>query len=106
MGKYIQVITTIDDEKKAENMAELLLSRKVCACVQISGPIKSIYWWKGKIEKSEEYYISIKTTKDKFNIVMDIIKENHSYEVPEIISLDIDDGYRPYLDWIDESVKI
>jgi len=64
--------------------------------------VQSIYRWKGKVCDENEALIIIKTTADKFESVMKRVKELHSYEVPEIVSISIKDGSKDYLDWIEK----
>lgn len=99
MNGYIQVITTIDTEEKANEIAEYLLGNKAAACVQII-PISSKYKWKGKIESAMEWMCLIKG-KD-FDKIKKLIKEKHPYDVPEIIEIPITKGSIDYLKWIDE----
>ena len=104
MAEYLQVITTLDNLDKAEEMAKELVKSGYASCVQISAKIRSIYKWKGKIEESDEYYLVVKTTEDLYNNVEELIKAHHNYELPEIIALKIERGYEPYLNWIREQV--
>ncbi|MCS7125706.1 MAG: divalent-cation tolerance protein CutA [Aigarchaeota archaeon] len=105
MSKYIQVLTTIDSEAKAEEIAKRLLRDRLAACVQIIGPIKSMYWWKDQMEEAREWICLIKTESSKYADIENTIKEVHSYEVPEIIALPIISGYSRYLEWISNEVK-
>lgn len=104
--KFIQIITTVEKKKDAEKISEILLRKKVAACVQIIENVGSHYWWEGKIEKSKEILLFIKTRAILFEKAEKIIKENHPYQVPEIISLPILKGNKDYLKWIkDETSK-
>ena len=100
MNNYIQVITTISDKRGAEKIANALIGSNLAACVQILGPIKSIYRWKGKIETAREWVCVIKTRKSLYKKVEKAIKENHPYEVPEIIAVSIAKGSKDYLKWL------
>ncbi|MCH7568655.1 MAG: divalent-cation tolerance protein CutA [Nanoarchaeota archaeon] len=102
MKAYIQVITAVDNEEKAHEIARFLLEKRVAACVQII-PISSMYRWKGKIEKSREWLCLIKG-KD-FEKIESVIKKIHPYETPEIIEIPITQGNKKYLDWIDEETS-
>ena len=86
MEKYIQVITTTDTEKSAEKIATILVENKLAACVQIIGPIKSVFWWKAVTERAVEWLCLIKTRQDLYSSVESSIKSIHSYKVPEIIA--------------------
>ncbi|MCD6331445.1 MAG: divalent-cation tolerance protein CutA [Thermoplasmata archaeon] len=100
---YCVIITTCKPEDE-EKIIDALLSSKLVACIN-SFSVKSKYIWKGKIEEDEEKLLIIKTKKEKHKEVEKKIKENHSYEVPEIICLDIVNGSDSYLRWIDEVVE-
>ena len=106
MSEFIQITTTIDTEELAMQIAEKLVEKKIAACVQVSGPITSIYEWKGKIENAKEWYCVIKTRKNLYQKVEEAIKAIHPYEVPEIIALPILEGNKDYLDWITQVVRV
>ncbi|MEM2121544.1 MAG: divalent-cation tolerance protein CutA [Candidatus Woesearchaeota archaeon] len=103
--KYLVIITTTNTRENAEKILKVLLEKRLVACAQIL-KTNSFYWWKNKIENSKEYLIILKTKKEFYDIVEKTIKENHNYEIPEIISLDIKKGYDKYLSWIDETLSI
>ncbi|MBC7081678.1 MAG: divalent-cation tolerance protein CutA [Thermoplasmatales archaeon] len=97
---YFLVITTCkkEDEEKIKNA---LLNERSAACIS-SFEVKSKYIWEGKIEEENEIMLFIKT--NDYKRVEEIIRKNHSYEIPEIISIEIN-GYEKYLSWIDSVVK-
>jgi len=97
------IITTCKPEDE-EKIVDALLSSKLAACIN-SFSVNSKYIWEGKLEEDEEKLLIIKTKKEKYKEVEKKIKENHSYEVPEIICLDIVNGSDSYLKWIDEVVE-
>lgn len=105
MSEYIQITTTTDSKELAVQIADSLVGGKIAACVQISGPITSVYEWKNKIENEEEWYCIIKTRRHLYREVEESIKALHPYEVPEIIALPILEGSPDYLDWLTEVVK-
>ncbi len=102
---FLQVITTTESKEEAERIAQALLERRLAGCVQVIGPIESIYWWKGRIERSGEYICFIKTKARLYEELERVIKDLHSYEVPEIIALPITRGNPSYLDWLKEETK-
>ncbi len=80
--------------------------RRLAACVQEIGvPVRSMYRWKGRVESANEVLLLIKTSRKRFSAVSTLVKKLHSYEVPEIIALNIADGSREYLDWITSNVR-
>ena len=100
--KAIIVQTTVNESKDARKIARILLESKLCACVQIQ-KIDSIYKWKGDLCEDEEYILNIKTKKSNYKQIKRKIKENHSYDLPEIIAIEIVDASKEYLKWIDEN---
>lgn len=101
----IVILCTTNSQESALNIAQTLVKNKLCACVNIIPKVYSVYSWKDKIETDEEYLMLIKTKKDLFEQVNQKIQEIHPYEVPEVISLDITEGSKSYLDWIVANVK-
>ena len=99
------VLTTAGSVDQARRIAEGLVDRKLAACVNIVPRVVSIYRWKGKTEEAEEWLLWIKTTEKKFPRVRETIKELHSYELPECLSLPVDDGCPAYFKWLDEGVQ-
>lgn len=100
------VFCTIDRLEAAKKIANTLISEKLAACVNIIPKIYSVYQWKGEIVEDEEYLMIIKTRESLFEKLKKRINELHSYEVPEIVSFEIIDGAKPYLDWIYDSTII
>ena len=102
MSGYSMVVSTCPDKAMAKSIAGLLLERRLAACVQMF-PIESVYWWDGEICDDSEVALFIKAKAENFARISDVIKANHSYEVPEIIQIPITDGLPEYLKWIGES---
>jgi periplasmic divalent cation tolerance protein len=101
----IEVITTIGDEPAARRIAQTLVERRLSACVQIVGPISSIYRWQGKVESSHEWMCVAKTVRALYQSVELAIRGLHPYEEPEIIALPIVDGSHGYLAWLASQVE-
>lgn len=101
-NKFIQVLTTVDDEEKASEIARVLLEKRVAACVQVLGPIASSYWWKGKIERTKEWMCIAKARAADYETIESTIRGIHPYEVPEILAFPLYSGYSAYLKWIRE----
>jgi len=102
---YLQAQTTVATRVDAERIAHTLVERRLAACVQILGPIRSTYRWKGKIKNAEEWLCLIKTTCEGYGAVEDALLELHPYETPEIIALPIVAGSDDYLRWIEEETR-
>ena len=105
MKSYIQITTTTETKEQAEKIAQYLVETKLAACVQVTGPITSIYRWKGKVENAQEWLCLIKTQDDLYGKVEAAIKSLHSYEIPEIIAVPIVKGSKEYLKWIDNELE-
>lgn len=100
MAEYVQVLTATDNEDEAVKIASILTDERLAACVQIVGPIRSLYWWEGKVQDEKEWQLHIKTTAKLASEVEKAIKDNHSYDVPEVIVLPIIGGSADYLGWV------
>jgi periplasmic divalent cation tolerance protein len=101
MTQAIQVVTTVGSREEAQRIAESLISARLAACVQVIGPIASIYRWQGKLETSQEWLCTIKALRANYAALEAAIRATHSYQVPEILAFEVADGSRNYLDWLD-----
>ncbi len=99
MTPYIQVAVTVPDQDLAERLARTLLDLKLVACVQMT-PCHSHYRWKRKIEQAEEILCLMKSREDLFAELCWVIRRDHPYKVPEIISTPILAGSESYMDWL------
>jgi periplasmic divalent cation tolerance protein len=103
--EYIQVFTTVEKREDADRIASSVVNKRVAACAQVTGPIRSTYWWKGKVEQTEEWLLMMKTREALFSVLEKEIKAIHPYEVPEIIALPIVAGSESYLHWMEEETS-
>lgn len=104
MTKFIQVTTTTEKKDDALKIAQAILEKQLAACVQIVGPITSMYWWKGNIETAEEWLCVIKSKKEMYKDLEWTIQQNHPYDVPEILATSISAGDPKYLEWLDSEI--
>lgn len=102
---FIAVYTTFPDLKTAKSVVNGLVEQRIAACGNIFR-VYSIYRWQGKVERSPEYGVLIKTRKSNYHALETYIKKNHPYKVPEIISWNIAQGQKDYLSWITEATKL
>jgi len=100
MTEAIQISTTTETRAQAENIAQALVERRLAACVQITGPIRSVYRWQEKVEHADEWLCTVKTCKSLFAEVEAAICQLHSYQCPEILAVPIVAGSAAYLDWL------
>lgn len=105
MSDYIQVVTTTEHEEQAAEIAHALVSARLAACVQVSGPITSTYRWQGQIETSREWQCVAKTRRDLYQRVEAMIRRLHPYQEPEILALSVAAGSPTYLAWLDQQVQ-
>jgi len=102
---YSVLFITTANTEEAERIANMLLNQKRAACVNIVPKVSSRFWWQGKLDSAQESLLIVKTRTSLLNEIVTLVKEIHSYDVPEIIALPIVDGNQDYLDWIDKEVK-
>ena len=105
MSQAILVLCSCASSEEAEKIALKILEEKLAACVQINPGVTSYYKWKEKLERSEEVQISIKTTQEKWSALETRIKSLHSYELPEILSIRLDQLSSTYSDWLFDSIS-
>jgi periplasmic divalent cation tolerance protein len=99
------VLSTAGCEAEARKIAHALVERRLAACVNLVPRVESVYRWQGKVESNEEWLLLIKTSAEKFAAVRDAIRELHSYDLPECISVNIEEGSAEYLRWLGDSTQ-
>lgn len=100
----IVIFVTVESEEQARVISMKLLECNLIACANIIPGVKSLYWWEGKIEESGELLLVIKSKKYKLDDIVDAVKKNHSYSVPEVIALPVVGGNPDYLKWLGDSL--
>jgi len=93
-------LTNLPDRAAAERLADALIEKRVAACVNILAPCRSVYRWKGALQRDEEHPMLIKTPADRYPALEAAIRAGHPYELPEIIAVSVERGLPAYLDWI------
>ena len=96
----ILVMTNFPDKKGAVALAEALIAQHLAACVNVLSPCTSIYCWQGIVESADEIPVLIKTLRQHYDRVEQLIKMMHPYELPEVIMVPILNGLPAYLQWI------
>ena len=99
------IVTSVGTEQQAVEISEELIGRRLATCVNIVPRLRSIYRWKGKVCEDTEYLLLIKTPKRLFDAVSEAILELHSYELPEILAVDVDQAETTFHEWILRMVK-
>ena len=100
----ILVFTTVPTVEESEALATKLVDGNLAACVQILPQMTSVYVWEGKLEKESEHLLLIKTLPEKWDELRDFITANNSYDVPEIIAVDIDKVSEKYSAWLQNAL--
>ena len=97
---YQLVLTTAGSEEQARTIARGLVERRLAACVSVVDHICSVFRWKGEVTEEDEKLLIIKTRRGLFPRVREAIRELHSYDLPEVLAVPIEDGDPEYLNWL------
>jgi periplasmic divalent cation tolerance protein len=100
MSSDVLVVLSTLPLDKADAIAETLVNERLAACVNLVGPVRSIYRWDGALQKDSELLAIIKTTAARYDEMATRLRALHPYEVPEILALPVGTGYSRYLDWV------
>jgi len=103
MSDELIVLVTTSNAEEAARIADVLVSERLAACVNIVPGIESIYRWEGKVTRDHESLMIIKTTGARYDEVERRVKELHNYSTPEVIALKIERGSEQYLSWLRDS---
>ena len=103
--QFVIALTTLPADGDAEQLAQRLVEEKLAACVSILPPMRSVYRWKGAVERADERQLLIKTTTERVAELEARLRQLHPYDVPEFIVLPITQGSAPYLSWLSDSTK-
>ncbi|HKC31471.1 MAG TPA: divalent-cation tolerance protein CutA [Burkholderiales bacterium] len=99
------VLTNLPERAAAERLADLLIEKRLAACVNILAPCRSVYRWKGAVQHEEEHPMLIKTTAERYPALEQALRTGHPYELPEIIAVPIERGLPAYLQWVAVETK-
>lgn len=104
MTDKLLVLSTAASQTEAARIAEQLVERRLAACVNVVCKVQSFYRWEDKLQRADEFLIIIKTVRAQEEKVRDAIRELHSYELPECVTVALDGGNADYLTWIDSCI--
>ena len=99
------VLTNLPDRAAAERLADLLVEKRLAACVNILAPCRSVYRWEGAVQHDEEHPMLIKTTAERYPEMEKALRAGHPYELPEIIAVPVEHGLPAYLEWVAAETK-
>jgi periplasmic divalent cation tolerance protein len=103
--QFVVILVTAADESQALEIARALVERRLAACVNLVGGVRSIFRWNDAIEEAREHLLIIKSRKSLVDSVIEAVRELHSYQTPEVIALPILAGSKPYMLWLSESLR-
>ena len=103
MQNICMIKTSVASQQDARKLARDIITARLAACIQITGPGESIYRWQGKLEQTEEWYLSIKTSQKKQPALVEWLMQQHPYDMPEIICTD-GEATDLYVDWLNDTV--
>ena len=99
------IFVTTESEEQAVQIARTLVAERLAACVNIVGPVRSIYRWRDGVKDDREYLLIIKTRALLYMKVETRVREMHTYEIPEVLALNADRGSPPYIQWLLDSTR-
>ena len=102
-GDALLVLCTCPDEAVARDLARRVVEARLAACVNILPSVRSIYTWQGEIADDAEALMLVKTRDECFERLQQTIVDAHPYDVPEVVGIDIERGFEPYLSWITDT---
>jgi periplasmic divalent cation tolerance protein len=101
MSDALIVFVTVPTRADGERIAEALVAERLAACVNVLGPVRSIYRWQGEVCRDDEHLLMIKSTRARYAALEARVKALHTYDVPEVIALPIEMGSPEYVGWIE-----
>jgi periplasmic divalent cation tolerance protein len=106
MNEFVPVVIliTASIDEEAERIANKLLTQRKAACVNIIPKVRSLFWWKGELDSADEAVLIVKTKASLVDQIVSLVREAHSYEVPEVIALPLIGGNRDYLNWMNDEL--
>ena len=99
------ILSTTGSREEAQKIARALVERKLAACVNIVGPIESVYRWQGAVQRDEESLLLVKTAAERFDALRGFILSRHPYELPEVVAVKLDHAHTRYLEWVLENSR-
>lgn len=105
MTDKIVVLVTVGNPQEGAQLARSLVEKRLAACVNLVPGISSWYWWEDKVTEDQELLLIMKSSREKFAELEKEVLRLHSYAVPEVIALQVVEGSKNYLDWVENSLK-
>lgn len=105
MTPCVEVTTTLPDRDAARQLGTRAVEARLAACAQVTGPVLSVYRWRGEVQDAEEWRCSLKTTGEAWPALAAFLRGEHPYELPEIVVAPLD-GTTEYLAWVQSCVSL
>jgi periplasmic divalent cation tolerance protein len=102
-ASIVVVLVTASGDEEARRIGRALVDERLAACVNVIGPIASIFRWKDRVQEESEHLLVVKARRADVERLAARVRALHSYEVPEVLALDVVGGAAPYLDWVRDS---
>jgi periplasmic divalent cation tolerance protein len=103
--QFLQVQTTTDSRAEAMELSRAAVESRLAACAQVAGPVASMYWWDGALERAEEWLVLLKLPVDRYDELAAFLAERHSYDEPEIVATPIVAGSESFLRWVRDETR-
>jgi periplasmic divalent cation tolerance protein len=94
------VYATTGDAAEALRIGRAVVEARLAACANVLPAMRSVYWWQGRLEESDEAVLVLKTTEERLEALIERVKALHSYDCPCIEALPVEGGFAPFLDWV------
>ena len=104
MAECLLVTTTVESREAADRLANELVEGRLAACAQVTGPVSSVYRWRGAVDRATEWACQLKTTRERLPALEQALRQRHAYQLPELTVLPLE-GSVAYLAWIQEAVR-
>jgi periplasmic divalent cation tolerance protein len=105
MTEALVVLVTVPSRELGEDIAAKLVTERLAACVNVLGPIRSVYRWNDEICRDDEHLLVIKTGRERYLVLEQQVRALHPYSVPEVIALPVEAGSQAYLSWISDETR-
>lgn len=99
------LLSTVESAQTAEKIASTVVEERLAACVNVLPGVSSYFRWEGEIQREQEFMLILKTSTDRLRELIERIKILHPYEVPEIVSVPVEEGHQPFLDWVERETR-
>ena len=104
--RVLVILVTVANTEEAVRISKRVVGKRLAACANIIPGVQSIFRWKGKIDESQEVLLILKSTKSRYSALEKLVQSMHTYEIPEIIALRVEDGLAQYLGWVCDETRI